>query len=217
MSGCLGGPVLAIEGALGPLSAALVSRDGSLERVAAAPAGSALERGLAAIAALLQEMPLSELAAVAVSTGPGNYTGMRIALSYAKALAFAGGVPLVPIASYDVLQPEGAALPFAAFVSGRPTRVCARLRSENAVFTVCGAEGDVGDALADELDRTAHGAALQCAGEWQGAAPRLGERGIIVVPVPPFERPFALALAQRALNAPAATSPHAVRADYGER
>jgi len=208
--------VLAIEGALGPLSVALASRDGGLERVAEVPANRGLERGLALVAEVLGAIPLDRLEAVAVSTGPGNYTGLRIALSYAKALAFARRLPLLPLASYDVLEPADATLPFAAFVSGRPGRVCARLRSGNDLLVSCGAEDEVAGALADAMQRTARAATLQCAGDWQGAAPRLGERGIVVVPISPFGRPFALALARRALHAPAAASPHAVRADYGE-
>src|SRR5579871_2925368 len=66
--------VLAIEGALGPLSVALASRDGGLERVAEVPANRGLERGLALVAEVLGAIPLDRLEAVAVSTGPGNYT-----------------------------------------------------------------------------------------------------------------------------------------------
>jgi tRNA threonylcarbamoyladenosine biosynthesis protein TsaB len=40
---------------------------------------------------------ITELAAVAVSTGPGSYTGLRIGVSSAKGLAYALNIPLIGI------------------------------------------------------------------------------------------------------------------------
>jgi tRNA threonylcarbamoyladenosine biosynthesis protein TsaB len=42
-----------------------------------------------------------DLAAVAVSEGPGSYTGLRIGVSLAKGLCYASGIPLIAI---DTLQ-----------------------------------------------------------------------------------------------------------------
>jgi len=209
------GLLLALDGALGPFSVALVERrPGGSERTASVAPNEALERGLEAIESLLAGTRPEDLQAIAVSTGPGAYTGMRIALSFAKALALARHLPLIAVNSYDVLDgPEGAE-PAAAFVAGRPGRVCARLRLESARTVFCGADAEVAEALAAALEP---GARLTCSGAWQGAAPRLGERGIIVHPSPPFEPPPALAVARRALCGEPAESPHAVGADYGER
>jgi tRNA threonylcarbamoyladenosine biosynthesis protein TsaB len=44
----------------------------------------------------------AELAAVAVSTGPGSFTGLRVALSLAKGIAAAQSLPIVGISTLDV-------------------------------------------------------------------------------------------------------------------
>lgn len=46
---------------------------------------------------------LSELQAVAVSNGPGSYTGLRIGLSSAKGLCYALNIPLIAISTLDMM------------------------------------------------------------------------------------------------------------------
>jgi tRNA threonylcarbamoyladenosine biosynthesis protein TsaB len=45
----------------------------------------------------------SDLSAVAVSKGPGSYTGLRIGVSFAKGLCYGLGIPLVGVGSLDSL------------------------------------------------------------------------------------------------------------------
>ncbi len=74
-------------------------------RVDATPALSHAEQLNVFIAAVMQDAGhvLPELDAVAVGTGPGSYTGLRIGLSAAKGLCFALDKPLIGMPTLDVL------------------------------------------------------------------------------------------------------------------
>ncbi len=198
-------------------SAAIVGPDrevaGCVDRM------QALERGLALVDELLRaaEMRLSDLDALAVGVGPGGFSGLRIALSYAKALAVAAHLPLAGIASYDTVEPPGIATPSVAAVSGRQGLVCARLRLDERLAPAapwCGPIDAVCEALAGAL-----GAAptrVSCCGDSGGVAARLGERGFTVRAIP-MPSPPALAIAKLAACRPPSAfgSPHLVVADYG--
>jgi tRNA threonylcarbamoyladenosine biosynthesis protein TsaB len=102
--------ILAIETATAHASVALLD-GGALVREAAAsvPQGH-LEWLAPAIASLLEAAgwgPM-DVDAVAVSTGPGTFTGLRIGISTAAAWAYARGVPVVGISTLEVLA-EGTA------------------------------------------------------------------------------------------------------------
>ena len=60
------------------------------------------------IEGLLQESNLSfaDLSAVAVSQGPGSYTGLRIGVSAAKGLCFALDIPLIAVDTLAVLAAQ---------------------------------------------------------------------------------------------------------------
>jgi tRNA threonylcarbamoyladenosine biosynthesis protein TsaB len=204
---------LGIDGALGAFSAALASDDGSLERSASAAGNDALERGIGIVDEVLAGTPLTALDGIGVGIGPGSFTGLRIALGYAKGFAFAAGVPLVGVSSYDALTPFEPEPVHATFVHGRAGIACVRYRAPGDEFTAC---GDY-ERLALELaERIPHGGELVAYGAAEGVAPALGERGIIVRS-PRLDRDIpALRVVRRAMRTPAAADPHALRADYGE-
>ncbi len=60
-------------------------------------------------------LDIRDVEAVAVSIGPGSFTGLRIGLGLAKGIAFAGGLPLAAVPTLDALAhvaeaPSGAAV-----------------------------------------------------------------------------------------------------------
>lgn len=60
------------------------------------------------IAEILQELQLNfkDLAAIAVSKGPGSYTGLRIGVSAAKGLCFALDIPMIAVDTLQMLASQ---------------------------------------------------------------------------------------------------------------
>ena len=97
--------ILLIETSASVLSVAL-SRDGAaqLERVCTEPRMQA-----SLTAPLVKEVldaagiTIADCDAVAVSAGPGSYTGLRVGVSTAKGLCFGAGKPLIAVGTLDII------------------------------------------------------------------------------------------------------------------
>jgi len=70
--------------------------------------GTYLQRLLPAVAELFRAggRELAALGAIAVSQGPGNFTGLRIGLATAKGLAWALGCPLVAVPTLEAIAAQ---------------------------------------------------------------------------------------------------------------
>jgi tRNA threonylcarbamoyladenosine biosynthesis protein TsaB len=100
--------ILALDTSTAKGSLALTSADRLLMEYSLPSPGAYLTRLLPGVEALFEATgrQLGELGAVAVSTGPGNFTGLRIGLATAKALAWSLGCPLVPVSTMEVLAAQ---------------------------------------------------------------------------------------------------------------
>ncbi|MGC2276718.1 MAG: tRNA (adenosine(37)-N6)-threonylcarbamoyltransferase complex dimerization subunit type 1 TsaB, partial [Candidatus Binatus sp.] len=97
-------PVLGLDTSTSIASLALIARG----KVAASLERSATSHG-AALPSAIDELvgaaglSIHDVGAIAVGTGPGSFTGLRIGLSYAKGIAMASGCALVGIPSFDAM------------------------------------------------------------------------------------------------------------------
>jgi tRNA threonylcarbamoyladenosine biosynthesis protein TsaB len=99
--------VLAFDCAISGMSLAVV-RDGTGLARHAAPGRDQAARLFPAIEALLSEAKVDrrDIALLAVTVGPGSFTGVRVGLSAARGLALALRVPLAGLATTEVLQAQ---------------------------------------------------------------------------------------------------------------
>jgi tRNA threonylcarbamoyl adenosine modification protein YeaZ len=148
---------------------------------------------------------------IAVGTGPGSFTGVRIAISYAKSLALGWKRPLVPVNSFDAVE-AGMALaqPLLSVVRGRTGVISVRYRGRGGERR---ASGFVNDVLAELAEPDGP---LTVVGDAEDVLSALAERGYSVHHSDRAIRPTALAVAAVAAARDAALSLHEVRADYGE-
>ena len=201
--------LLGIDAGLGSFSAALFE-DGKAGAGQQLPGKVALESGMRAISDVVGDRRVDR---IGVGIGPGSFTGVRIAISYAKALALGWGVPLCGISSFDALECGLNPLPrrLLTVVLGREGVISVRLRTDAGERRASGYIADVLASLGplpEALVMTGNGA--------EDVRAALGERAIAVTILPRAAEPAALAIAMLAAQREPAKSLHEVRADYGE-
>jgi tRNA threonylcarbamoyladenosine biosynthesis protein TsaB len=104
--------LLAVESATLSGGAAILDGDRVLGEITLNIAITHSERLLAAVDRLLADCGLApaDLEGLAVSVGPGSFTGLRVGLATVKGLAMALDLPIAPVPTLDALA---ARLPFA--------------------------------------------------------------------------------------------------------
>jgi tRNA threonylcarbamoyladenosine biosynthesis protein TsaB len=100
--------ILALDTATDQGSLAIMAEERLLGEVSLESQGAYLTRLLPGLEGLLSTtgLGLEDLEAIAVSLGPGNFTGLRIGLATAKTLAFALGCPLVGLSTLETLAAQ---------------------------------------------------------------------------------------------------------------
>jgi len=97
--------ILGIETATDNCSVGLVKGQRVIAEKSVIARSAHSEKLIDFIASVLEDKGRTEdLDGIAISIGPGSYTGLRIGLSTAKGLAFPANIPLLPIPTFSVLN-----------------------------------------------------------------------------------------------------------------
>ncbi|MEH6646111.1 tRNA (adenosine(37)-N6)-threonylcarbamoyltransferase complex dimerization subunit type 1 TsaB [Sulfitobacter sp.] len=98
--------ILALDTAAAHCAVAVLSGDQILASCEEVMAKGQAERLLALVEELLAEagVQMHQLDAIGVGIGPGNFTGIRIAVSAARGLALALDIPAVGVSAFDALR-----------------------------------------------------------------------------------------------------------------
>lgn len=98
-------PILAIETAGNACSVALMMSEEYIIEYSIKLRHVQSEKLVSLVDQVLNEadMKANKLASVAVSVGPGSFTGLRIGVSVAKGIAFGVNIPVCPVPTFDAL------------------------------------------------------------------------------------------------------------------
>lgn len=151
------GPVLALDTSTASMAAAVVNGQEVLGEVQSLAERNHSVHVVKHMKQLLASCGVTEksLAAIAVGKGPGSYTGMRIAVSAAKTLAWAWNKPLVGVSSLE-------AIAYGAFRTGNGAETPKEAAGEQWVLPLM-------DARRGQVYSASFGAAAD--GGWRRIAP----------------------------------------------
>lgn len=98
-------PILAIETSEKLCSASILLSEDDFFELNIQQKNIHSEKLMEMISTLLNsaDVQLKDLSHIAVSIGPGSFTGLRIGLSVAKGLAYGADLPIVPVPNFDAL------------------------------------------------------------------------------------------------------------------
>ncbi|HEY2808273.1 MAG TPA: tRNA (adenosine(37)-N6)-threonylcarbamoyltransferase complex dimerization subunit type 1 TsaB [Steroidobacteraceae bacterium] len=157
--------ILALDTATENCSAALLV-DGEVTDQEALLQRAAAERILPMVDELLRSagVSLAQLDAIAFGRGPGGFTGVRLAASITQGLAYAAGVPVVPVSDLRALAQR-------ALAAGGAARVlaCADARMSEVYWGSFAADAS-GEAQLLGTERLGKPDAVQLPAPWQAAA-----------------------------------------------
>ncbi len=197
---------LAMSTSTGQVSAALAGPDGTIASLAVRAGRRHGETLAPAIASLVElaGVEMGSVDRVAVDTGPGLFTGLRVGVATAKAFGAALGVPVVPCSSLDLLAHPH-------FRTGRPVAAVVDARRGEVFWAVYepvdGGMAAVTDAAVRSPDEVAVGLSkipgLLLTGD--GARRYFGGRDDdrFDLAGPEFDHPSAAVLAELAQTRPA--------------
>ena len=121
--------VLALDTALGACQAAVVTsarpEAAVIRRIDGAVGRSEAIVGLADEALAAAGAGFGDIGRIAVTVGPGSFTGIRVALGYARGLGAALGVPVIGVGTLDAFAAEAAADSFGAAADPAAVRIVA--------------------------------------------------------------------------------------------
>jgi tRNA threonylcarbamoyladenosine biosynthesis protein TsaB len=154
--------ILAIETSGAACSTALWSEGAVHERTEAMARGHA-ERLMPMIGEVLAEAGAgyAQLDLIAVTTGPGTFTGMRVGLAAARGIALAAGRPCLGVTSFAAVTEAAREEARAAWAAGRAVLVALDSRRSEVFAQMFAADGG---APAEAMVATPEALARQCGG-----------------------------------------------------
>jgi tRNA threonylcarbamoyladenosine biosynthesis protein TsaB len=149
--------VLGIETATAQASVALGGPDGVISSFHLINKGRHAESLTPAIEFVCRQASkaISDITAIAVDNGPGLFTGLRVGLATAKAIAYARGIPALPVSSLEIIA-HGARLTERKIVSiidalSDEVYYATYFRGKELIAPALGSPGDVVAQLQDEV------------------------------------------------------------------